>query len=123
MGKRSALIILILTSCGVNNTKSNRDFSGGLTTAWLESTLKISAEEQLRLLQKLPKTAAGRRAIALLPVEGQVRGKTGSCLDPRVGWYIGYFRGKPFVRVFRGGDGELYAGLEAKKWVLAHVAK
>jgi beta-lactamase class D len=101
----------------------NRDFSGGLTTAWLGSTLKISAEEQLRLLEKLPKTEAGRRAIALLPTDGEVRGKTGSCVDPRVGWYIGYVKDRPFVRVFRGGGGEGYAGLEAKKWVLAHVAK
>jgi beta-lactamase class D len=101
----------------------NKDFSGGITKAWLESSLKISAEEQLELLKKLPSTEAGRRAIALLPVEGEVRGKTGSCLEPRLGWYIGYVKDRPFVRVFRGGDGRSYAGLEAKKWVLAHVAK
>jgi beta-lactamase class D len=108
----------------------NRDFTGGLTTAWLESTLKISAEEQLALLLRLQQGRllpdAARRAIALLPGEGEVRGKTGSCADEkvRIGWYVGYARNQAFVYVFREprqkGD-RAYAGLDAKKWVLARL--
>jgi beta-lactamase class D len=100
----------------------NRDFSGGLTTAWLGSSLKISAEEQAQVLRRL----AGTRAAALLPSEGEVHGKTGSCADAnqRIGWYIGYVRNQMFVRVFREprrpGDAA-YAGLDAKKWTLQRL--
>src|SRR5262249_50020984 len=96
----------------------NQDFSGGITTAWLESSLQISPEGQVKFLEKLPNSAAGKRAIALLPVDGDVRGKTGSCMTPHIGWFVGYHKDKPFVFV-SDRPTESYAGLEAKKTVLS----
>jgi beta-lactamase class D len=106
----------------------NRDFSGGIEKSWLDSSLLISAEEQMRLLQHLGRLHpdAAKRAIALLPAEGEIRGKTGSCPDEkrRIGWYIGYQGERPFVYVFRQPrrkDDQPYSGLDAKKWVLARL--
>ncbi len=96
----------------------NQDFSGGLTTAWLESSLQISAEEQLKFLERLPNLPSGKRAISLLPVDGDVRGKTGSCMEPHIGWFVGYYKERPFVYVFDEPT-KSYAGLEAKKRVLS----
>ena len=99
----------------------NQDFSGGLTKAWLSSSLKISAREQLDFLVKLKKnqlsirSEVGGRVISLLPEEiveseFKIRGKTGSgatWMDPNskvdppqgIGWYVGYLEkeGKYFA--------------------------
>jgi beta-lactamase class D len=98
----------------------NQDFSGGITTAWLESSLQISPEEQLKFLEKLPSLPSGKRAIALLPADGDVRGKTGSCMTPHIGWFVGYYKDRPFVYVF-DGPSKKYAGLQAKEEVLARL--
>jgi beta-lactamase class D len=107
----------------------NQDFSGGLTTAWLGSTLRISGDEQVALLVKLKQGAlfpdAVKRTLAVLPTEaGGVSGKTGSCgatdKEPyRVGWYVGYRGDQAFAYVFTSASAPPYAGLEAKKRVLA----
>lgn len=87
----------------------NRDMSGGLTRAWLTSSLSISADEQMTFLRALwhgrlagAAASAQRRTIALLPtltvprgVKGDsfLCGKTGSgqLADGRdLGWYVGY---------------------------------
>ena len=103
----------------------NRDMSGGITQAWLSSTLKISAEEQIDFLKRfwLGNISVSKRAIALTKksMDGEfgssgatMLGKTGSGYlgdrnDPkgrRVGWYIGHLisgdREFLFATNFRG---------------------
>lgn len=88
----------------------NQDMSGGITKAWLSSSLKISAEEQINFLKNLwqNKLPVSQHAMTLtknilpqevLPSGDILYGKTGSgFLDGRndptsrmVGWYVGYF--------------------------------
>jgi beta-lactamase class D OXA-12 len=88
----------------------NRDFSGGLTRAWLGSSLQISPEEQLAFLlrfQKLPvKREALEKTLAILPVEIdeptlRIAGKTGSSGGPHgLGWYIGFARANGVAYAF-----------------------
>lgn len=121
----------------------NKDFSGGLTKAWLSSSLRISAREQVDFLRKLQRQEfslrhdAARRTIALLPEEAsrtgrKIVGKTGSGAswsDPvekqgepyRIGWYIGYMEHQKkyyaFAFVFREATESgkfVYSGQEAK---------
>ena len=81
----------------------NRDLSGGLTTFWLNSSLKISAVEQVSLLNKLytgrlPFAPAARsivlKNISLSENNGsKLLGKTGSHFrDGKwiLGWFVGY---------------------------------
>lgn len=80
----------------------NRDISGGLTTFWLGSSLKISAHEQVDLLHKLysgklpispQNVEIVKRNITLLKNDNlRLMGKTGSELknDKLVtGWFVG----------------------------------
>jgi beta-lactamase class D len=88
----------------------NQDMSGGLTKAWLSSTLKISANEQKNFLRRLWQNhlAVSLTALKLtkesiyaekLPNGDILQGKTGSgFLDGRddpntryIGWFVGYF--------------------------------
>lgn len=86
----------------------NQDMSGGLTSAWLSSTLKISAEEQLDFLKRLwrARLPVSARAAALTrksiyseaSASGAVMsGKTGSGFleghDKRNGRQVGWFEG------------------------------
>ena len=100
----------------------NRDISGGLTRFWLQSSLQISAREQVELLArlhagKLP-FAEETRAIVLrnitLSSDNGVRllGKTGSGFrDGKwiLGWFVGYVERAGKVYVFatnvEGTDG------------------
>lgn len=87
----------------------NQDMSGGITTAWLSSSLKISAYEQINFLKNLWQSSlpVSPRAMALtkkiLPEEittsgDIIFGKTGSgYIDSRndpngrmLGWFVGY---------------------------------
>ena len=87
----------------------SQDMSGGLTSAWLNSTLKISPEEQLDFLKRFwtGKIAASPQAVDLVkkslepePSErgAVLQGKTGTgFLDGKsrpggreVGWYVGH---------------------------------
>lgn len=80
----------------------NRDISGGLTTFWLRSSLKISAREQVDLLHRLyagqlpvsPDNAAiVARNITLSADDGiRFMGKTGSGMENGkwlLGWFVG----------------------------------
>jgi beta-lactamase class D len=125
----------------------NEDFSGGITQAWLESSLKISPREQLSFLRRLARKElkisdkSVELALSLLPVskdtpEQKVSGKTGSGVsrqDPpgayRVGWYVGYatFKGKRYVFAaalkLAGVKGKFqYAGPEAKEFTLKELS-
>lgn len=90
----------------------NQDISGGLTTFWLRSSLKISALEQVDLLTKLynsqlPFSANARstvlKNITLSDTNGvKLLGKTGSGLQDGkwiLGWFVGYIenQGKLYV--------------------------
>ncbi|MEQ8763403.1 MAG: penicillin-binding transpeptidase domain-containing protein [Planctomycetota bacterium] len=79
----------------------NRDLSGGLTQFWLGSSLRISADEQVGLLQRLmrdelPFSAENQaivRDILIQETRGDVvlRGKTGShgYEGHDLGWFVG----------------------------------
>lgn len=87
----------------------NQDMSGGITKAWLSSSLKISADEQVDFLKRLwqEDLPISANAVALtkksiysekLPNGDILQGKTGSgFLDGRenpntryLGWFVGY---------------------------------
>ena len=80
----------------------NRDISGGLTEFWLQSSLTISADEQITFLRRLyaddlpvAQHALDTIKSILILAEneaGILRGKTGSCRDGehRWGWFVGY---------------------------------
>ncbi len=86
----------------------NRDLSGGLTKFWLESTLKISADEQVEFLRRLMRDELplskrsmelGRAVIVLDDQNGTVfRGKTGS--GGNLGWFVGAVTGPRAEVVF-----------------------
>lgn len=126
----------------------NQDFSGGLTEAWLDSTLKISPTEQMNFWRRVrwnifnlkPKTL--EQVFSLLPVEVnqaglKVYGKTGSSRsieDPngkenfRLGWYIAYIEKKSKLYSITtllktpAEKGEfVYSGKEAKKIALNQI--
>ncbi|MBY0471990.1 hypothetical protein K2X30_12560 [bacterium] len=126
----------------------NKDFSGGLERAWLNSTLKISPLEQIDFLRRLkrrelkvePKTIDS--VLAILPVETdrlgfKVVGKTGSDSSwddeslrngPqfRVGWYVGYLEANSrqyvFASALKAASEDrtfVYSGREAKELALS----
>ncbi len=76
----------------------NMDMSGGLTHFWLEDSLKISANEQVRFLQRLhfgtlPFSKRSREVVRDILVQyaddaGVLRGKTGSG-RAGIGWFVG----------------------------------
>ncbi len=85
----------------------NQDMSGGLTTAWLTSgskpSLKISAKEQVRFLERLwsDELSVSKKAMELTrkvtyletsPRGSVLHGKTGSTLptDTQMGWFVGH---------------------------------
>jgi beta-lactamase class D len=89
----------------------NNDISGGLTTFWLDSSLKISANEQVEFIERLveSKLPFSQRSIditknlILLKTtdKGELHGKTGSGRDREkagLGWFVGYVihDGKPY---------------------------
>ncbi|OGR89828.1 MAG: hypothetical protein A3J74_03900 [Elusimicrobia bacterium RIFCSPHIGHO2_02_FULL_57_9] len=98
----------------------NQDMSGGIDRAWLSSTLKISAEEQVEFLARFwrGKLGAAAQAIELtkkcLPYRklesGSVlRGKTGSGFlgdGRKIGWFAGYLKkdGQQYVFVTNFSD-------------------
>lgn len=80
----------------------NKDISGGLTTFWLNSSLQISAQEQVDLLYKLysgklpvsmDNVEIVKRNITLSESNGlRFMGKTGSGLENgkwNLGWFVG----------------------------------
>jgi len=89
----------------------NRDVSGGITRFWLDSTLAISANEQLEFLKRVwrGQLAVSRRATELTekimyletsPAGAVLAGKTGSgYLHPAahdgllMGWFVGHVAG------------------------------
>jgi len=94
----------------------NEDLSGGIDRFWLDSSLQISADEQVAFLTRLYRNDLpfSRRSIEIvkeiLPrLQGGggavLRGKTGSGVDEErhrsLGWFVGY--------VERGSDAAIFA--------------
>jgi beta-lactamase class D len=111
----------------------NQDTSGGLNRFWLESSLEISAEEQLEFLKdlfsgKLPFSERTTRIVKDILVwnrkEGKtLRAKTGSGMQDdktHLGWWIGHItavdRSYIFVTRIEGDDG--VTGMKARKITL-----
>lgn len=112
----------------------NKDFSGGLTKAWLNSSLKISAREQVDFLRRMRKhelkiaAPTVDKVLAALPAEVdkpdlRIFGKTGSSGEksPRFGWYVGFMdkgdKRYVFARVFteeKSKKPKIFGGKEAK---------
>lgn len=132
---------------------ANRDLSGepgrnnGLTTAWLSSSLRISAVEQVDFLRKLIRRqlpisrAAVDRTMAIMPAAvtagWRVSGKTGTGFqrradgtndqDRQVGWFVGWatHEGKTvvFARLLEDKQPErVSAGLRARDALLGDWA-
>jgi bla regulator protein BlaR1 len=89
----------------------NKDISGGLTTFWLDSSLKISANEQVDFIERLERSKLpfSQRSIDITKKlillkttdKGELHGKTGSGRDKEtkgLGWFVGYVihDGKPY---------------------------
>ncbi|WP_225446507.1 class D beta-lactamase [Paenibacillus rhizovicinus] len=84
----------------------NMDISGGIDTFWLNSTLKISAAEQIGFMEDLvdetlPFQEQTMKTVKRIMIDNDqddyiVHGKTGTRLsDMGLGWYVGYVeRGK-----------------------------
>ncbi|MDM5337119.1 class D beta-lactamase [Fictibacillus enclensis] len=83
----------------------NRDISGGIDHFWLSSSLKISAREQVRFMErlvkeKLPFDKQVMRTVKRMMINDEadsyiIHGKTGTRLsDMGLGWYAGYVETK-----------------------------
>ncbi|MBS4192750.1 class D beta-lactamase [Bacillus sp. FJAT-49705] len=79
----------------------NGDISGGIDRFWLDSTLKISAVEQVDFLEdlveeELPFKEKNQKVVKRMMIQDEqdnytLHGKTGTRLsDMGLGWYIGY---------------------------------
>jgi beta-lactamase class D len=121
----------------------NCDMSGGIDRAWLSSSLKISAAEQVAFLRKLwldelpiKKSAqAETRELFRIESDGDDRldGKTGSGLAGRgrkLGWFVGHVRhsGKDYVFALNftdrfEGQTEGFAGMTARKMALKRLSE
>lgn len=90
----------------------NRDISGGLTEFWRQSSLTISADEQIAFLRRLYADDLPVSQHALDTVKsililaeseaGTLRGKTGSCREGEHhwGWFVGYLERGERVYMF-----------------------
>ncbi|WP_243298020.1 class D beta-lactamase [Bacillus litorisediminis] len=89
----------------------NKDLSGGIDQFWLDSTLKISAQEQVQFIENLveetlPIDEQHMKTVKRIMINEEtdsyvLHGKTGSRLsDYGLGWYIGYIETNKDVWVF-----------------------
>ncbi|MDQ0724976.1 beta-lactamase class D [Paenibacillus sp. W4I10] len=89
----------------------NMDISGGIDTFWLNSSLKISAEEQAGFMEDLveetlPFQEQTIKTVKRIMIDSDqdnytVHGKTGTRLsDMGLGWYVGYVESGKTVWVF-----------------------
>lgn len=102
----------------------NQDFSGGLTKAWIKSTLLISPKEQVLFIQKL---LQGELPISLesqektknilfheiLPNDWKLFGKTGSD-GQQLGWFVGWVEKEGETMIFAYQNREPNINLAAR---------
>ncbi|WP_221567801.1 class D beta-lactamase [Alkalihalobacillus sp. TS-13] len=106
----------------------NQDISGGIDTFWLDSSLEITAREQMDLIEKLvreqlPFEEKHQKTVKRMMIDDDqdeytLHGKTGTRLsDFGLGWYVGFITTKKDTLVFAVNiDG---TGTEAKNIVVA----
>ncbi len=112
----------------------NQDMAGGLTTAWLESSLKISPDEELRFWQRfwseeLPVSKHAfdmTKKLTFVEVSRSgwtLHGKTGSGLG--LGWFVGHVaRGaREYVFVTSYSDREKPYDRRPPGWIARDIAK
>jgi beta-lactamase class D len=105
----------------------NRDISGGLTTFWLGSSLKISANEQVEFLRKLYDNelpfSTRNESIVKSAIELErgddiiLRGKTGTDSangHVMLGWFVGYIVSDRGAHIFATNIRDV-SGAEAKE--------
>jgi len=106
----------------------NKDFSGGNKNAWVSSSLKISAQEQVQFISNFWNNELGlsNRTTELTKkiifvkkfgVNAELYGKTGTgcltgnaCLykpDKMLGWFVGVLKKDPNLYVFAGNASDL----------------
>lgn len=116
----------------------NQDFSGGLAQAWLNNSLKISADEQLEFLKKLVsnKLPVSQQAmtetkanmyVETLPSGWKLYGKTGAgnLEGLQDGWFVGFIQKDKQTEIFVLNFSDLqkvaptaaFAGVRAKEIV------
>lgn len=89
----------------------NRDISGGIAEFWLDSTLEISAIEQVDFLEglveeDLPFTEKNQKTVKRIMIQDEqdeytLHGKTGTRLsDMGLGWYVGFIETEKETWVF-----------------------
>ncbi|MFC5648556.1 class D beta-lactamase [Paenibacillus solisilvae] len=89
----------------------NGDISGGIDTFWLNSSLRISAQEQVEFIEKLvnetlPFGEQNMKTVKRIMIDDEqddytIHGKTGTRLsDMGLGWYVGYVETKRNIWVF-----------------------
>jgi beta-lactamase class D len=113
----------------------NADVSGGIDRFWLDSSLRISAEEQVRFLRRFhagelgfsPRTTAEVRDILVLEETPEYRlsGKTGGgYVDGRgLGWLVGYVERGGGVYFFAARiDGEDFAAIAERRHEVTRAA-
>jgi beta-lactamase class D len=123
----------------------NQDMSGGLTRAWLESTLQVSPDEELRFWEKLwrEKLAVSRHALDMTrritfvdtSASGwTLHGKTGSGLigggqggKPSLwlGWFVGHVarKDRAYVFVTSYSDRVVSSDRRPAGWIARDLAK
>lgn len=96
----------------INNMEyGNQDISGGIDLFWLDSSLKISAVEQVDFMEKLvqenlPFEEKNQKTVKRMMVQDEqdnytLHGKTGTRLsDFGLGWYIGFVETRKDIWVF-----------------------
>lgn len=106
----------------------NKDFSGGMETAWVSSSLKISVNEQIKFLTNFWKGKLGTSTrandltkkvmfIQKIGTSGELFGKTGTgCLEDKnckmtagkmIGWFVGILKTPSKTYVFAGNASDL----------------
>lgn len=106
----------------------NQDFSGGLKDAWVSSSLKISAREQVSFLSKFWSDELGLSSLTNEKAKNiffvkkfggntELYGKTGTgclegnkCLsqpDKMIGWFVGILKNDKDIFVFAGNASDL----------------
>lgn len=89
----------------------NQDISGGIDTFWLDSSLKISAVEQVHFMEKLvreelPFEERHQKTVKRMMIQDEqddytLHGKTGTRLsDLGLGWYVGFIKTDKTTWVF-----------------------
>ncbi|MFP7200280.1 class D beta-lactamase [Lysinibacillus halotolerans] len=110
----------------------NRDISGGIDEFWLDSTLEISAIEQVDFLEglveeNLPFTEKNQKTVKRILIQDEqdeytLHGKTGTRLsDMGLGWYVGFIETEKETWVFAVNlDG---SGTESKQITVETLKK